>query len=161
MLITDEMPDTWVRELVTAIEVYDHEVIDAHESAITIDLTPATMRALDADPGNRLIIGWTERAGIDWGLGESAAFVPHPEPLDAGTPQKIAARIHLLLTTGRTEPRPLRHAIPYAAVGATCKCRTVRPCGGIIPADNCPEHGPRRNPTMSWHWEENCERESE
>lgn len=98
--ITDEMPDTWVRQIADAIEVYDHQVADCHESAIVIDLTPTAMRALDADPGEQLIIGWTERYGVDWGLGR-VDHVPDPQPLDATTPQEIAARVHLLLTTGR------------------------------------------------------------
>ena len=98
--ILDEMPDTWVREVADAIEVYDHTVADAHESAIVIDLTPASMRALDADPGEQLVIGWTERYGVDWGLGR-ADHVGDPQPLDATTPQEIAACVHLLLTTGR------------------------------------------------------------
>lgn len=96
----DEMPDSWVREVVAAIEVFDHEVADAHESAIVIDLTPKSMRALDADPGEQLIIGWSERYGVDWGLGR-ADHVGDPQPLDATTPQEIAVRVHLLLTTGR------------------------------------------------------------
>lgn len=100
MQITDEMPDTWVRAVADAIEVYDHKVTDCHESAIVIDLTPATLRALDADPGEQLVIGWTERAGIDWGLGHKG-WVPDPQPLDATTPEEIAAHVHMLLTTGR------------------------------------------------------------
>lgn len=100
MQFSDEMPETWVRDVVTAIEVYEHPVADAHESAIVIDLTPAAMRALDADPGEQLVIGWTARYGIDWGLGR-ADHVPTPEPLDASTPAEIAAAVHLLLTTGR------------------------------------------------------------
>lgn len=99
--ILDEMPDTWVRETVQAIETYGHTVTDAHESAIVIDLTPAAMHALDADPGEQLVIGWTQRYGTDWGLGR-ADHVPHPESLDATTPAEIAARVHLLLTTGST-----------------------------------------------------------
>jgi hypothetical protein len=99
MQITDEMPDPWVREVVQAIEAYDHDVIDCHESAILIDLTPAAMGALDADPGEQLIIGWTERYGVDWGLGR-ADHVPDPQPLGATTPQEIAAAVHFLLTTG-------------------------------------------------------------
>ncbi|WP_225825642.1 hypothetical protein [Streptomyces naphthomycinicus] len=99
MQITDEMPDAWVRETVQAIEVYDHTVADAHESAIAIELTPTAMRVLDADPGEQLVIGWTERYGVDWGLGRPD-HVPDPQPLDAQTPAEIAARVHLLLTTG-------------------------------------------------------------
>lgn len=99
MQITDEMPDTWVNEVVTAIETRGHTVADAHESAIVIDLTPHAMRVLDADPGEQLVIGWTERYGVDWGLGRPD-HVPNPEPLDASTPAEIAARVHLLLTTG-------------------------------------------------------------
>ncbi|WP_416520080.1 hypothetical protein [Streptomyces achromogenes] len=99
MQITDEMPDTWVRQLVTAIETYDHTVVDAHESAIVIDLTTHAMRVLDADPGEQLVIGWTDRYGVDWGLGR-VDHVPNPEPMDAATPAEIAARVHLLLTTG-------------------------------------------------------------
>jgi hypothetical protein len=98
--ITDEMPDTWVREVADAIEVYDHDVADAHESAIIINLTPRAADVLDAEPGQQLIIGWTERAGVDWGLGR-ADHVPLVEPLGADTPQEIAAAVHLLLTTGR------------------------------------------------------------
>lgn len=97
--IRDEMPDTWVRDVVKAIEILDHEITDAHESAIAIDLNPKAMRIFDADPGEQLIIGWTERAGIDWGLGR-ADHVGNPQPLDATTPAEIAARVHLLLTTG-------------------------------------------------------------
>ncbi|MFC9285658.1 hypothetical protein [Streptomyces sp. NPDC057052] len=99
MQITDEMPDTWVREVVQAIEVHDHTVADAHESAIAIDLTPHAMRVLDADPGEQLVIGWTERYGVDWGLGRDD-HVPDPQPLDTTAPAEIAARVHLLLTTG-------------------------------------------------------------
>lgn len=98
--ITDEMPDTWVRQVVTAIEVFDHDVVDCHESAIVIDLTPHALYKLDADPGEQLVIGWSERASVGWGLGR-ADHVPDPQPLDAATPQEIAARVHLLLTTGR------------------------------------------------------------
>lgn len=100
MQIADEMPDTWVNAVVDAIEVFDHKVTDSHESAIVIDLTPHAMRVLDADPGEQLIIGWTERHGIDWGLG-AVDHVGDPQPLDATTPQEIAARVHLLLATGR------------------------------------------------------------
>ncbi|WP_416520043.1 hypothetical protein [Streptomyces achromogenes] len=99
MNITDEMPDTWVREVAAAIETYDHTVVDAHESAIVIDLTTHAMRVLDADPGEQLVIGWTDRYGVDWGLGR-ADQVGDPQTLDATTPQEIAARVHLLLTTG-------------------------------------------------------------
>src|SRR3954470_23208104 len=98
--IADEMPDTWVRQVVHAIEVFDHEIADCHESAIVIALTPAAMGVLDADPGEQLIIGWTQRVGVDWGLG-TVDLVGDPQPLDAVTPAEIAARVHLLLTTGR------------------------------------------------------------
>ena len=98
--ITDEMPDTWVRALTTAIEAHGHDVTDCHESAIIIDLTPHTMHTLDADPGEQLVIGWTERAGNDWGLGR-ADHVPDPQPLGADTINEAAARVHHLLTTGR------------------------------------------------------------
>ena len=100
MNFSDEMPDTWVKEVVAAIEIYEHPVVDASESGIVIDLTPAAMGALDADPGEQLVIGWTQRAGVDWGLGR-VDHVGDPQPLDAHTPQEIAARVHLLLTTGR------------------------------------------------------------
>jgi hypothetical protein len=99
-VITDEMPDTWVNHVVDAINVFDHDVVDSHESAIVIDLNLHAMRVLDADPGEQLIIGWTERYGVDWGLG-TADLVGDPQPLNAATPQEIAARVHLLLTTGR------------------------------------------------------------
>ncbi|MEU4104001.1 hypothetical protein AB0F16_25980 [Streptomyces tanashiensis] len=98
--ITDEMPNTWVQALAAAIEAHGHEVTDCHESGIVIDLAPDTMRALDADPGEQLVIGWTERYGIDWGLGR-ADHVPAPQSLDAGSIPEIADRVHHLLTTGR------------------------------------------------------------
>jgi hypothetical protein len=98
--IADEMPDSWVRSVVDAIESCGHSVADAHESAIVIDLTPASLRALDADPGEQLVIGWSERYGVDFGLGR-ADHVPDPQPLGAHTPQGIATRVHLLLTTGK------------------------------------------------------------
>ncbi|MFE2073685.1 hypothetical protein [Streptomyces misionensis] len=99
MQFFDEMPDTWVREISDAIEVYEHTVADAHESAIVIDLTPASMQLLGADSGEQLVIGWTERFGVDWGLGRAGRVVA-PQSLGASTPQEIAAAVHLLLTTG-------------------------------------------------------------
>lgn len=96
--ILDEMPETWVRQVVNAIEAHGHDVADAHEGAIVINLTPAQARTLGADPGEQLIIGWTERAGIDWGIG-SPAHVLHPAGLDARMPAEIADAVHNLLTT--------------------------------------------------------------
>lgn len=98
--ITDEMPHEWVRDLTDAIEAHGHDVADAHESAIIITLTPHAADILDAEPGQQLVIGWTERYGIDWGLGRTD-HVPDPQPLDAHTPAEIAAAVHRLLTTGR------------------------------------------------------------
>ncbi len=97
--ITSEMPDTWVRQTADAIEAHGHTVADAHESAIVIDLTEHAMHALHADPGEQLIIGWTERASVDWGLGR-ADHVPDPQPLGATTPAEIANAVHQLLTAG-------------------------------------------------------------
>lgn len=99
-IFADEMPDTWVRTVVQAIEIYEHTVADCHESAIVINLTPRAMYLLNADPGEQLVIGWTQRHGVDWGLG-TADLVGAPQSLDAQTPAEIAARVHLLLTTGR------------------------------------------------------------
>ncbi|MFI6032997.1 hypothetical protein ACIBBD_02205 [Streptomyces sp. NPDC051315] len=98
--IVDEMPDTWVAQVAAAIELFDHKVVDCHESAIVIDLDLHAMRVLDADPGEQLVIGWTERHGVDWGLG-AVDQVGDPQTLDATTPLEIAARVHLLLTTGK------------------------------------------------------------
>lgn len=100
MEFADEMPEEWVRQLVAAIESYGHSVADAHESGITVDLTDEQARTLGAEGDDRLIIGWTERYGVDWGLGR-AGHVPHPEGLDATAPEQIAAAVHALLTTGR------------------------------------------------------------
>lgn len=44
----------------------------------------------------------------------------------------------------------IRHAIPYVAPGTSCCC-PAKACGGIIPAPDCPEHGAKREPAMSWH----------
>lgn len=142
--ITDEMPHEWVRDLTLAIEADGHDVADAHESAIIINLTPHAADVLDAEPGQQLVIGWTERAGVDWGLGH-ADHVPLVEPLGADTPREIAAAVHLLLTTGMRRG----HAVPYAFSGH-CAC-PVQVCGGTIPDPYCPDHGERREPAMGWH----------
>jgi hypothetical protein len=155
--ITDEMPTAWVRGLADRIEAYGHEVLDAHESAITVSIHPAARTVLGAQPGQVLVIGWTERGGLDWGLADDETYVPDPQPL-GGDDGEYAARVHRILTTGRPEPRPLRHAIPYTAASTACICERVHPCGGIVPNAECPDHGSTRNPAMRWHWEDNCDR---
>ena len=102
MRITDEMPDHWVLALANAIEVHGWTIDDAHESGITINLTPAAMHTFDADPGEQLIIGWTERYGVDWGIGR-ADHVPNPETLPGDTTAELADAVHRLLTTGSTQ----------------------------------------------------------
>ena len=43
------------------------------------------------------------------------------------------------------------HAVPYAGgIGPSCLCPEQK-CGGITPVPDCPDHGDRRNPAMSWH----------
>jgi hypothetical protein len=143
MQIIDEMPDTWIRQVADAIEAFGHEVTDCHESAVVIDLTPASMRALDADPGEQLVIGWSERTGVDWGLGR-ADLVGDPQPLDAATPAEIATRVHLLLTTGKpgyqcdrghllpTDFRP--PAIDPDYWDDECRCTTTGQSGDSVTA---------------------------
>ncbi|MFF5404583.1 hypothetical protein ACFY8K_16920 [Streptomyces misionensis] len=43
-----------------------------------------------------------------------------------------------------------QHAIPYAQPSWACHC-SVQDCGGIIPAPDCPDHGVKQEPAMSWH----------
>lgn len=145
--ITDEMPAAWVRETTAAIEARGHTVADAHESAIVIALTPDTRYVLGAADGDVLVIGWTERAGVDWGISADGAHVPDPQPLDATTPAEIAARVRTLLATGGLSEIP--HAMPYTT-SADCTC-TEQTCGGVIPDPECPDHGHRINPAMGWH----------
>ena len=73
------------------IEAHDHTV-PTHETSVT--LTPAlrAMYRLDTDPGEDLCIGWE--------LGHGG-YVFDPQLLDADTIIGIAARVHLLLSTGR------------------------------------------------------------
>ncbi|MET8978529.1 hypothetical protein ABZX85_23215 [Streptomyces sp. NPDC004539] len=145
--IADEMPDTWVRETTAAITALGHTVADAHESAIVITLTPDNRHVLDAADDDTLVIGWTERAGVDWGISSDGAHVPNPRPLNAATPAEIAARVRTLLATGGLSEIP--HAMPYATPD-DCTC-TEQTCGGIIPDPECPDHGHRLNPAMGWH----------
>lgn len=155
--ILDEMSNAWVTALADAIEQHGHEILDAHESAIVISLGPDARAALDAEPGDVLVIGWTERAGLDWGISADGAHVPNPQPLGGVGAAEWAARVHRVLVTGRPEARPLRHAIPYAAASTACVCPVVHPCGGIVPDSDCPDHGARRTPAMAWHWEADCD----
>ncbi|PWG13927.1 hypothetical protein DF268_08660 [Streptomyces sp. V2] len=145
--ITDEMPDAWVRETTVAIEALGRAVVDAHESAIVITLTPDSRYVLGADDGDTLVIGWTERTGVDWGISADGAHVSDPQPLDATTPAEIAARVRTLLATGGLSEIP--HAMPYVT-SPDCTC-TEQPCGGVIPDSECPDHGHRLNPAMGWH----------
>lgn len=47
-----------------------------------------------------------------------------------------------------------RHARPFARLSPDCRCPR-QPCGGIIPDDDCPDHGYDANPAMEWHNEDN------
>lgn len=160
--ITDEMPDTWVRALADALEGHGWSVVDAHESAVVVELPPTAAEVLHADEdGDRLVIGWTgdgEGTGeIHWGLSSDGVHVPVLDALGDDTdPDAIAARVDRLLRTGRPEPRQIRHAMPYAEISDACRCPTAYPCRGIIPDADCPEHGDRRAPAMEWHWEATC-----
>ncbi|MEX3101211.1 MULTISPECIES: hypothetical protein [unclassified Streptomyces] len=145
--ITDEMPATWVCEIADAITALGHTVADAHESAIVITLTPDSRHVLEAAEGDVLVIGWSERAGVDWGISSDGAHVPAPQPLDVHTPGEIASRVRTLLATGGLSEIP--HAMPYVT-SPNCTC-TEQPCGGIIPDSECPDHGHRINPAMGWH----------
>lgn len=153
--LTDEMSDVWVRALADRIESGGYEVHDAHESAVVIIL-PDTARAVlgAADDEEFLVIGWGE-AGAHWGLSsDGGATIAATEPLPGTDPIVLGARALRLLTYGR--PRQLRHAVPYIDPGPACVCPTTHPCGGIEPADACPEHGASRTPAMAWHWEGDC-----
>lgn len=162
VLITDEMPDEWVRALADALERFGWTINDAHESAVVVDLPAAAAEVLHADEdGDRLVIGWAgdgEGTGeVHWGLSSDGVHVPVLDTLGEDTdPGAIAARVDRLLRTGQQTPRPLQHAMPYAEITDACRCPTAYPCRGIIPDADCPEHGDRQAPAMSWHWEENC-----
>lgn len=154
--ITDEMPDTWVRAIADAIEAAGHEVHDAHESGIAITLTDDTRAALAGTHDDHyIVIGW-DGQGVHWGLSADAVTVPVLDALGGRTPDEIAARALHGLRTGWPEPRPLRHAVPYAAASDACVCPLAFPCRGIVPDADCPDHGNRANPAMAWHWEANC-----
>lgn len=163
--ITDEMPETWVRALAEAVEGYGYEIEDAHEAAIVVELPTDAAQALHADEDqDKLVIGWSgddesdEPGTVHWGLSGDAAYISEPETFADETDEidTIAARVHRLLRTGRTEPRQVQHAVPYAEISDACRCPTAYPCRGIVPAADCPEHGGTRAPAMSWHWEETC-----
>ncbi|MFC5204593.1 hypothetical protein [Streptomyces kaempferi] len=155
--ITDEMPEEWITELVDHIEADGHDIADAHETAVVIRLTAHSRKVLAADDSDRLfVIGWADDGDIHWGLSIDGAHVPVLHALGGDSPSGIADRAHRVLTTGRPVPRDVRHALPYAAVSGSCVCPVVYPCGGIVPAAECGEHGGRRSPAMEWHWEANC-----
>lgn len=162
MKITDEMPATWVRALAAAIERYGYTIADAHECAVVVEVPTDAAEALHADEGDWLVIGWSgdgeESGTVHWGLSGDAAYISEPETFADETDEidTIAARVHRLLRTGRTEPRQVQHAVPYAEISDACRCPTAYPCRGIVPAADCPEHGDRTAPAMAWHWEENC-----
>ncbi|MGZ0200611.1 hypothetical protein ACNFR7_10535 [Streptomyces sp. RM1] len=155
MTIADEMPGAWVADLVAAVERRGWTVEDAHESALTLTLGPRQAAVLDAEPGCVLVIGWTERYGVDWGISaDGGATVAETQPVteDAG-PEVIAAAVDRLLLTGRPDARLVRHAVPDVAPASACTCEAAAPCGGIVPDADCPEHGGPRSPRMWWHWE--------
>lgn len=161
--ITDEMPESWVRALAAAIERYGYKIADAHECAVVVEVPTDAAEVLHADEGQDwLVIGWSgdgeESGTVHWGLSGDAAYISEPETFadETDTTAAIAARVHRLLRTGRTEPRQVQHAVPYAEISDACRCPTAYPCRGIVPAADCPEHGGTRAPAMSWHWEETC-----
>ncbi|SFD13026.1 hypothetical protein [Streptomyces aidingensis] len=152
----DEMPEPWVRALADHIEAGGWGLADAHESAIAVHLGDTARGALGAaDTDRYLVIGWSA-AGADWGLAASRGHVPHPQLLPGDTPVQLAAAVGRLMRTGRAEPREIRHAVPYGAPGEACTCERITACRGLIPDADCPEHGDRRNPAMTWHWEALC-----
>ncbi|MFF0465732.1 hypothetical protein [Streptomyces mexicanus] len=148
MTITDEMPEEWVADVVAAIERRGWTVQDAHESAITVQLGSREAAVLGADPGCVLVIGWTERYGIDWGLSaDGSATVDEAQSMtEEAVPEAIAAAVDRLMLVGRPDARLVQHAMPAAAASAACTCETVQPCGGIVPDPDCPDHGARRAP---------------
>jgi hypothetical protein len=154
--LAEEMPDTWVRELADAIETCGWTIADAHESAIVITLTDSARHALRADQDDRfLIVSWGHNS-THWGLSTDGVWAQGLQPCGGTTPAAIADRVHRILTCGRPEPRNLRHAVPYAAASEACTCPLAFPCGGIVPASGCPDHGDRKEPAMAWHWEAAC-----
>ncbi|MGZ0231159.1 hypothetical protein [Streptomyces sp. CPS1] len=42
------------------------------------------------------------------------------------------------------------HAVPYAGSTRCGRC-PMQVCGGLIPDPDCPDHGVKREPAMSWH----------
>ncbi|MEU9796378.1 hypothetical protein AB0E27_38470 [Streptomyces sparsogenes] len=151
--ITDEMPDTWVASVVAAIERRGWTVEDAHESAITVELGAREAAVLDAEPGSVLLIGWTERYGLDWGLSADGATVTEAQPMTTDAdPETVAAAVDRLMLAGRPDARLLQHAMPAAPPSMACTCERVHPCGGIVPDSQCPDHS-MRSPQMWWHWE--------
>lgn len=154
LTITDEMPEEWVAEVVTAIERRGWTVEDAHESAITVKLGAREAAVLAAGPGSALVIGWTERYGVDWGLSTNGTDVPEAKTMTTDPdPETIAAAVDRLMLAGRPDARLLRHATPATAPAAGCTCETAQPCGALIPDADCPDHGGKRSPQMWWHWE--------
>ncbi|MEV7817820.1 hypothetical protein AB0P05_45575 [Streptomyces flaveolus] len=155
LTLADEMPDAWVSGLVDAIERRGWTVADAHESAVTLELTPTAAALLDAARGDVLAIGWSERYGVDWGVStDGGATVPDPRPLtDSADAETIAAGVDRVLLAGRADARLVQHAVPGTAPSPACSCQTAQPCGGLIPDPDCPEHGDQRAPHMWWHWE--------
>lgn len=166
MEIVDEMPDAWVRSLADAIEAYGYEITDAHESAVVVSLPARARGVVQADDDERyVVVGWSGDAESDepgtvcWGLSEDGAYIsgePQVFADETDSIDTIAGRVHRLLRTGRTEARLLQHAIPYAATSPDCCCPRAYPCGGIVPATDCPEHGGMKAPAMSRHWEKTC-----
>lgn len=152
--VTDEMPDSWVSSLVAAIERRGWTVADAHESAVIVELTPTAAAVLDAGPGGQLVVGWTERYGIDWGVStDGGTTVPDPQPMaDTADVEVIAAGIDRVMLTGRPDARLVRHGRPESAPSAACRCETAQPCGALIVHPDCPDHG-LADVRMWWHWE--------
>jgi hypothetical protein len=148
------MPEEWVADVVTAIEGRRWTVKDAHESAVTVQLGTREAAVLAAEARSVLVIGWTERYGVDWGLSTDGATVAETHPVTADAdPETTVAAVDRLMLAGRPDARLVQHAMPAAAPSAACSCATVQPCGGIVPDAGCPDHGARRAPQMWWHWE--------
>jgi hypothetical protein len=126
---TDVMTDEWVTGVVAAVERRGWSVKDAHESVITVQLGSRNAAVLAADSGSVLVIGWTERYGVDWRLSTDGATVAEPKPMTTDAdPGTIAAAVDRLMLAGRSDARLVQHAMPAAAPSATCTCETVQPC---------------------------------
>jgi hypothetical protein len=112
----DEMPANFVEDATRHLQRAGYTVLDTHESAIVLDLTPQARAALDADDTDQvLVIGWSQAGGFDYGLSADGGYVPDPRWLGADPidPASVAIQIDRVLRIGTPEPqRPAAASAP-------------------------------------------------